>query len=136
MYRSESQSKGSDARISAIMAENLGGRRGMNAVHARRSETGRLDRFRWTPGLGLRIASPVGPIRFDLAYNNYPQEQGPAYVYVYDPNTGNPSRLRCVSPGNTLPNGFGEECPATFSPRRDESFFEKLTFHFSIGQAF
>ena len=105
-------------------------------VYNRRSETGRLDRFRWTPGLGLRIASPVGPIRFDLAYNNYPQEQGPAYVYVYDPNTGNPSRLRCVSPGNTLPNGFGDACPATFTPRQDESFFEKLTFHFSIGQAF
>ena len=105
-------------------------------VYNRRSETGRLDRFRWTPGLGLRIASPVGPIRFDLAYNRYPQELGPAYVYVRDPITGNPSRLRCVSPGNTLPNGFGEGCPATFTPRQDESFFEKLTFHFSIGQAF
>ena len=105
-------------------------------VYNRRSETVRLDQFRWTPGVGLRIGSPVGPIRFDLAYNSYAQQRGPAYVIVPDPGTGNPSRLRCVSPGNTLPNGFGQGCPATFTPRRDDSFFEKLTFHFSIGQAF
>jgi outer membrane protein assembly factor BamA len=105
-------------------------------VYNRRAETVRLDQFRWTPGFGLRIGSPVGPIRFDLAYNRYAQQRGPAYVFVRDEETGNPSRLRCVSPGNTLPNGFGEGCPATFSPRQDESFFKKLTFHFSIGQAF
>jgi outer membrane protein assembly complex protein YaeT len=105
-------------------------------VYNRRSETVRLDQFRWTPGVGLRIASPVGPIRFDLAYNRYAQQRGAAYVIVPDSATGNPSRLRCVSPGNTLPNGFGEGCPTTFTPRRDESFFQKLTFHFSIGQAF
>ena len=105
-------------------------------VYNRRAETVRLDQFRWTPGLGLRIASPVGPIRFDLAYNRYAQQRGPAYTIVRDEVTGNPSRLRCVSPGNTLPNGFGEGCPATFTPRRDDSFFQKLTFHFSIGQAF
>jgi outer membrane protein insertion porin family/translocation and assembly module TamA len=105
-------------------------------VYNRRAETVRLDQFRWTPGFGLRIASPVGPIRFDLAYNRYAQQRGPAYVFVRDQVTGNPSRLRCVSPGNTLPNGFGEGCPPTFTPRQDESFFKKLTFHFSIGQAF
>ena len=105
-------------------------------VYNRRAETVRLDQFRWTPGVGLRIASPVGPIRFDLAYNRYAQQRGPAYTIVRDEVTGNPSRLRCVSPGNTLPNGFGEGCPATFTPRQDDSFFQKLTFHFSIGQAF
>ena len=105
-------------------------------VYNRRAETVRLDQFRWTPGVGLRIGSPVGPIRFDLAYNRYAQQRGPAYTIVRDEITGNPSRLRCVSPGNTLPNGFGEGCPASFTPRRDDSFFEKLTFHFSIGQAF
>ncbi|HJR66951.1 MAG TPA: BamA/TamA family outer membrane protein [Gemmatimonadaceae bacterium] len=105
-------------------------------VYNRRAETVRLDQFRWTPGVGLRIASPVGPIRFDLAYNRYAQQRGPAYTIVRDEVTGNPSRLRCVSPGNTLPNGFGEGCPASFTPRRDDSFFQKLTFHFSIGQAF
>jgi outer membrane protein insertion porin family/translocation and assembly module TamA len=105
-------------------------------VYNRRAETVRLDQFRWTPGIGLRIASPVGPIRFDLAYNRYAQQRGPAYTIVRDEVTGNPSRLRCVSPGNTLPNGFGEGCPSTFTPRRDDSFFQKLTFHFSIGQAF
>jgi outer membrane protein insertion porin family/translocation and assembly module TamA len=105
-------------------------------VYNRRAETVRLDQFRWTPGIGLRVASPVGPIRFDLAYNRYAQQRGPAYTIVRDELTGNPSRLRCVSPGNTLPNGFGEGCPATFTPRQDDSFFQKLTFHFSIGQAF
>jgi outer membrane protein insertion porin family/translocation and assembly module TamA len=105
-------------------------------VYNRRSETVRLDQFRWTPGIGMRVGSPVGPIRFDLAYNRYAQQRGPAYVIVPDEVTGNPSRLRCVSPGNRLPNGFGEGCPATFTPVRDDSFFERLTFHFSIGQAF
>lgn len=105
-------------------------------VYNRRSETVRLDQFRWTPGVGIRVASPVGPIRFDLAYNRYAQQRGPAYVIVPDEVTGNPSRLRCVSPGNRLPNGFGEGCPATFRPLRDDSFLQRLTFHFSIGQAF
>lgn len=105
-------------------------------VYNRRAETVRLDQFRWTPGVGLRIGSPVGPIRFDLAYNRHAQQRGPAYTFVRDEVTGNPSRLRCVSPGNMLPNGFGEGCPASFTPRRDDSFFQKLTFHFSIGQAF
>jgi outer membrane protein assembly complex protein YaeT len=105
-------------------------------VYNRGKERVRLDQFRWTPGVGLRIASPVGPIRFDLAYNRYAQQRGPAYTIVRDQVTGNPSRLRCVSPGNDLPNGFGDGCPSTFTPRQDDSFFQKLTFHFSIGQAF
>lgn len=35
--------------------------------------------LRITPGLGLRVTSPVGPIRLDVAWNNYRLESGPVY---------------------------------------------------------
>lgn len=37
-------------------------------------------RLRMTPGAGLRIASPLGPIRFDVGYNNYQLESGAVYT--------------------------------------------------------
>ncbi len=39
-----------------------------------------LSRFRFTPGFGFRIATPVGPARLDLAYNPYPPTPGPLLV--------------------------------------------------------
>lgn len=35
--------------------------------------------LRITPGVGLRVTSPVGPIRLDVAWNNYRLESGPVY---------------------------------------------------------
>jgi outer membrane protein assembly factor BamA len=42
--------------------------------------------LRVTPGVGLRIATPVGPIRLDVAYNPYGPEPGP--LYAIDPAGG------------------------------------------------
>jgi outer membrane protein assembly factor BamA len=35
---------------------------------------------RFTPGVGLRFLTPVGPFRLDLAYNPYGRERGPLYI--------------------------------------------------------
>ena len=103
-----------------------------------------LRGMRWTPGLGVRLASPVGPLRMDIGYNPYALSTGAAYFDA--PIAGGVAPLYCVSPGNTFPvravgsvpvqDTSGDECPATFQPRRGGSFFHRLTFNFSIGQAF
>lgn len=36
-------------------------------------------RIRVTPGAGIRIATPLGPARIDVAYNRYDRSQGPLY---------------------------------------------------------
>lgn len=110
-------------------------------VYNRASETVNFARFKVTPGGGLRVASPVGPLRLDVAYNGYPSRAGAAY-FVQPATTGDSSvdatsrTLLCVSPGNDLEKGIGDNCPETFSPPRKTSFLSRLTLHFSIGQAF
>ena len=103
-----------------------------------------------TPGVGMRISTPIGPIRFDVAYNGYAPPAGPAYR---DVSLGyETAPLYCVSPGNRLPvTGAGQTdpegqvipptqaegpCPSTFEPPRPSGFLNRLTFHFSIGHAF
>jgi outer membrane protein assembly factor BamA len=96
--------------------------------------------IRITPGIGLRVFTPVGPIRVDVGYNPYKRPVGPAYI------TDRSGNLICVSPENTLrvlvrdgepPRQIDEgDCPATYAPRFGKSFFNRLTFQFSIGQAF
>jgi outer membrane protein insertion porin family/translocation and assembly module TamA len=109
-----------------------------------------------TPGIGLRVSTPVGPIRLDLAYNSYAPTPGPAYrdtpVVDQEGQRYSSAPLYCVSPGNTLPvTGFGltdsqgqaippvqaeGPCPSTYKPSRPQGFFNRLTLTFSIGQAF
>lgn len=106
-----------------------------------------LTGLRWTPGLGVRVASPVGPLRVDIGYNPYALAAGAAY---FDAPLGSGiAPLYCVSPGNTIPvvteseggqdvdvqvPGFG--CPRSFQPERGSGFLRRMTFQFSIGQAF
>lgn len=40
--------------------------------------------LRVTPGAGLRYASPIGPIRFDVGYNTYPLQAGPLFAVNSD----------------------------------------------------
>jgi hypothetical protein len=95
-----------------------------------------LGDVRVTPGVGLRVNSPVGPFRIDLAYNRYPLSQGAVY-YLGSDNT-----LRCVSPpeqpaaGSSVGPIVSESCPQSYTPVQSSSFFNRLTFNFSIGQAF
>ena len=104
----------------------------------------------FTPGIGARLSTFIGPIRLDIASNRYAPPKGPAYR---DVSLGlETAPLYCVSIGNTLPvTGFGQTdsqgrpippvqaegpCPATFAPTRATSFWDRLTINFSIGHAF
>jgi outer membrane protein assembly factor BamA len=109
--------------------------------------------IRVTPGAGVRLFTPIGPVRVDIGYNPYNPSPGPAY-YNPVPAAGSSTselRLICVSPGNALrvrlahtENGVvvpahqidSGDCPATYAPVRGGGFLSRLTFNFSIGQAF
>jgi outer membrane protein insertion porin family/translocation and assembly module TamA len=103
-----------------------------------------------TPGLGVRLASPVGPIRLDIGYNPYDPTFGSAFFDA--PRRSNGAPLYCVSPGNALPvTGWTPDknpatnpvqanpargCPSSYQPPKITSFFQRLSLQASIGQAF
>jgi outer membrane protein assembly factor BamA len=79
-------------------------------------ERGRGDisaaKLRLTPGVGLRVTTPLGPARLDMAYN--PSKLSPGILYVARQN----GALDVVQPNYQLPR------------------VRRFTFHFSVGQAF
>ncbi|HEX6534422.1 MAG TPA: BamA/TamA family outer membrane protein [Gemmatimonadaceae bacterium] len=100
----------------------------------RPGETTKLGDVRVTPGVGVRVNSPVGPFRVDVAYNRYPLSRGSAYLLDAESR-----KLICVSPGTpvgTDQSGAEPICQPTFSPAPESGIFKHLTFNFSIGQAF
>lgn len=114
--------------------------------------------LKWTPGIGLRYFSPVGPIQVNVGYNPYRQPDGPVYYNAgYEPTTGIALPLYCVSPGTsvatevarttvTAPDGrtvtiwkpvdANASCPVNFSPPQRNNLLRKLTFTISIGTDF
>ena len=68
--------------------------------------------LRITPGAGIRVASPLGPIRFDVGYNPYQLESGAVYTS----------------------NDAGDLVQIRESDRRERT--RNFTIHFSIGHAF
>ena len=82
-------------------------------VFARGTEIPVFTGLRITPGVGLRIGSPLGPIRFDVAFNPYPPDPSP----LYRKEGGD---LILVRPDY----------------RPEDSFFRRFRLHFSVGQAF
>jgi outer membrane protein insertion porin family len=77
-----------------------------------------LDAREWklTPGAGARLQTPVGPIRFDVAYNPHDPRRGP--LFVPEPATG--ALIRVADDFRPSPPGF----------------FERFRLHVAIGQAF
>lgn len=69
-----------------------------------------------TPGVGVRVQTPVGPFRVDVAYN--PRGAIPGPLYTIDPQTRD---LILVRP--------------EFRPA-ENSFWSRLEFQFAVGQAF
>jgi outer membrane protein insertion porin family len=73
--------------------------------------------LRITPGIGARFASPVGPLRFDVAYNPYGAEPGPLYGI----------------------NERGELVPSPlltrYRPEESRGFFRRLVVQLSLGNA-
>jgi outer membrane protein insertion porin family/translocation and assembly module TamA len=101
--------------------------------------------LRWTPGVGVRVFTPVGPFQMNVGYNPYRRPAG-AIFFDQAPNVSGFAPLYCVTPGNRIPavklaNGeyeqlSGGSCPATYTPPQKNTFFSRLTFTFSIGPDF
>jgi outer membrane protein insertion porin family/translocation and assembly module TamA len=106
-----------------------------------------LNSVRWTPGVGVRVFTPVGPFQANVGYNPYPSPAGPIY-YDAAPNVKGFAPLWCVTPGNRIPavpnpknGGVLEQdpkstCPDAFTPEQKRTFLSRLTFTFSIGPDF
>ena len=74
-----------------------------------------------TPGLGLRVGTPLGPLRLDVAYNDYPPQKGPLYLVSQAP--GGALQLKLEQ----------DDYPG---PPRGRSFFQRLQIQFSVGEAY
>lgn len=70
-------------------------------------------RFRVTPGVGVRVRTPVGAVRLDVGYNPHPAQDGPLFVQM----------------GESL-----VQIRDAYRPSR--SWIDHFRLHFSIGQAF
>lgn len=104
-----------------------------------------LNGLKWTPGVGIRVFTPVGPFQANVGYNPFARPSGAIY-YDQVPNAQGFAPLYCVSPGNRIPavqNAAGDpeqlsgsSCPATFRPAQSRTFLSRLTVTFSIGPDF
>jgi hypothetical protein len=110
-----------------------------------------LNALKWTPGIGVRVFTPVGPFQANVGYNPFVRPPGAIYFDQAPSPTGF-APLYCVSPGNRIPavprsgsvaGGVveyeqlsGSTCPATFQPGQSRTFFSRLTVTFSIGPDF
>ncbi|MEP7325437.1 MAG: BamA/TamA family outer membrane protein [Gemmatimonadota bacterium] len=77
-----------------------------------RGNTNAPSTLRFTPGVGLRFATPLGPARLDVAYNGYPPQPGALY--------------------QSFRNGDLKKIADNFSRGQRSN----LTFQFAIGQPF
>jgi outer membrane protein insertion porin family/translocation and assembly module TamA len=113
----------------------------------RDAETLDLSAIKVTPGVGVRVFSLIGPVRMDVGYNPYVRPSGALYFDASRVTTegAKVAPLYCVSPGNKLPvtlnpTGLATQasgsCDASYVYSTPTSFWRRLTFHFSIGQAF
>jgi len=76
-----------------------------------------------TPGVGLRVGTPLGPLRLDVAYDRYPRQRGQLYEIERNPTTG-------------IPNGLQLRDPNYGGPPLGTAFFQRLQFQFSVGEAY
>ena len=82
------------------------------SVWVRDPEAGAPFRLRITPGIGLRLNTPLGPARLDIAYNPYDFPPG--------------RLLASTSSGDLV------EIPGGFQKDRSRNY----TIHISVGQPF
>jgi len=78
----------------------------------------------WTPGAGIRLNTPVGPLRLDLGYN--PSGPTPLPVVV---SLENGSLVELPDPVRFDPFTYDQ-------PSALKEFWRRLQIHFSIGEAF
>lgn len=102
----------------------------------------RSDQFKWndlryTPGLGVRVVTPLGPFRLDIGYRPYGKRAGRA-LYFSNARDGL-AGIYCASPRVEGAEGDYNDvfsCPATYTPPSSRSVLSRLVFHFGLGQAF
>lgn len=99
----------------------------------------RLSALQFTPGIGIRYFSPIGPIRVDVGYN----PAGTERLAVITTEVCDARQDPCgdIQPDVTyLPGDLANRRKLRQLPsvlwRPYESFSDRLQFHFSIGQAF
>ena len=99
----------------------------------------RAGQIKWTPGLGVRALTPIGPVQVNIGWNGYKREAGALY---FNPDV---TLLACASPGNPLvytrDATTGQlvtsgQCPESYAPPTRQRWYQKLTFTFSIGPDF
>lgn len=103
----------------------------------------RSNRFSWndmryTPGVGLRLVTPLGPFRVDIGYRPYGMRTGRA-LYFSSSTDDVGAGIFCASP--RVPDAGGDyssvfSCPATYTPPPARGLLSRLVFHFGLGQAF
>jgi outer membrane protein insertion porin family/translocation and assembly module TamA len=89
------------------------------------------DRMAWSPGVGIRYQSPVGPLRLDIGYNTSGAAKYPVISELKDES----GRTFIVQLGdvNDEPNLL------SYNPYEGtglRGFLNRLQLHFSIGHAF
>jgi outer membrane protein assembly factor BamA len=99
--------------------------------------------FRWgnlraTPGVGLRIVTPLGPFLVDVGYRPYEPVAGRALFFTNGDEQGNVGQILCASPrSTTVSRGLAVfDCPSSYRPPSTRGLLSRLTFHFGLGQAF
>lgn len=112
----------------------------------------------WTPGVGVRVFTPLGPIQVNAGYNPYAAvsgqalftpgrdlagEQGFTGVYcavpIGTPLTAIPKARKTFHPEtdrSTWDPDNAAACGQTYQPVQSSAFFRRLTFTFSIGPDF
>ena len=83
---------------------------------------------RWTPGLGFKYFSPIGPVQFNFGYNRYESVAGPVYL-----NTGpgaEDATLKCLSGTKTETVGGvpTQVCQPIKAKADRKTFLSRITF--------
>jgi outer membrane protein assembly factor BamA len=78
---------------------------------------------RFTPGLGVRFVTPLGPVRLDAAYNGYAEEPGP--LYLLNETTGSLTAVTDSSGNQKI-----------VRPPLPSGFWRRIVVQFAVGQAF
>jgi outer membrane protein insertion porin family/translocation and assembly module TamA len=105
----------------------------------RAGESVELGRLAWSPGLGVRYFSPIGPVRVDVGYNAAGEERlavlSTEVCYLTQDPCGPFPPDQQYDPTD-LKNGTRLRTQRSVVWDPYDSFTDRLQIHFSIGQAF
>jgi outer membrane protein assembly factor BamA len=87
--------------------------------------------LKYTPGLGFRMTTPVGPLRIDVAYNPHRRAAGPLLLLCPRVEEEADRRPACVG----YPDGSVRRVNDNYRPPSG-GFFRRMRVHFGIGHAF